>query len=226
MGIKNASTLKKKFHLADSVLESSELAELYKDNAIYVDVFGAFYWKIRKSLYQGDVEKLAKFFQSTFPLPNTTFVFDGARSDQKKGTHTRRDESREIRLRKLEGCINQISARLVAKKRVSKALWKKAEDLLEKNYVAPQSSISKLVECMEKLNLTVAVAEGEADVFIATKNNCDLVITNDSDLLFYPNIGAVATVQRSFVLPTFTVIKRNVVLQRLKLSSGKFPVYY
>ena len=221
MGVKGASRLKKKYQLAVDTFTQHEMARILDGERVYVDVFGAFYTLVKSYLYKNKVVQLASFFKNSFSYENTIFVFDGNRTIEKSTTHAERDRKRTSRLSNLELLIKTMEEKVQDQylTRISKAKWKKVENGLLKDYVPQKDLVEELVESMESLGLSCVIAKGEADVYIASCQDCSIAISNDSDLIFHRNIQMCASVKVVGRLLQFTTYPKEVIVERLRLEN-------
>jgi hypothetical protein len=151
-------------------------------------LFGVPFWK-----------KVQKYFANAPEGVTFEFVLDGRHSDQKATETRKRDALANASLGKVKSTIKNNKrkkkrrcGRKRSQKRWSNGTWKYLAKHTRKSFRITQEIRNELFKTGISLGLTVIQADGEADVFLATRpplvngarviNN---VISTDTDLLFH-----------------------------------------
>lgn len=188
---------------------------------IHVDMVGAFYRYLKKLFVNCDQDyqqamasasnKLLRFIQAIVPKDRSILYLDGNPTLERDLAHQVRLTSHLNRQQSFEQKLLEFEAHpsyshLAKLKRNAGELFSFTEDMKQ---ILFQTAIQK--------GWTIFISRGEAEVEIGKLGG--IVLTEDSDMLFYPNISTVIrlTGQRQF-----QVYYKSSVLAKLQLSSNAF----
>lgn len=216
MGVQGAHPFIKKksvkFIKYDSILDFASSTT----NVVYLDLFGCFFYKMKKLMFLGKKEAFLHYLISILKeSKNIIVVFDGARSEQKLETSLNRLAIQEKAADKLRVCLEK-SAIL---ERLSKSHYRALEDLLLRAYTISEDNIKFLKEGLVSADIKILEAPMEADVVIAKVPNV-IVISIDSDFYFHKNVKTFGKFTRSGII----AFEKKDILASLKTSTAQLVV--
>jgi len=160
----------------------------------HIDILGCFFSTIRRAYSCYDADKAHLIVESAikkYALPTNSILYmDGQPSQEKRATNVRRQEIRDKAVRQAELDIIRLEDRVGTKQKMRKQVYFSAKRNLEKAFSWALVAKQSLIEFLLSNGWTVVICETEADVTIARYSQPDdIVVSRDSDLLFYHNVG-------------------------------------
>ncbi|KAF9926703.1 hypothetical protein FBU30_003779, partial [Linnemannia zychae] len=223
MGVKNAwPFLKKQGVIADPQCKVSLVST---DSKIHVDVCSTHNTPIRyiysnaKDLAEAHI-KLEQWLLKIENMGRVRFYIDGMPAQEKHQTHINRYQVRQKALVKAEAAISVLESRLSEKKRVRKLHISKANKPLQQAFHWSIESRKSFVDYMIGKNYDIVLCPTESDVLIAAECQPeDVVLSCDSDLLFYKSVPIVWRPIGSYKSRRFVPYEKKAILEVLGLSS-------
>lgn len=223
MGVKNAWPFLKKQGLSPDAQGQVPLSSTI--SKIRVDVCSTHNTPIRyiyshsEDLTEAHI-KLEHWLQKIGSKDKLRFYIDGQPAKEKQQTHINRHQVRKKALMKADVAISDLETRLSEKKRVRKLHITKANKSLQQAFHWSLESRKSFVEYMSGKNYDIVLCPTESDVLIAAECKLeDVVVSCDSDLLFYQSVPLIWRPIGSYKLRRFVPYEKKLVLETIELSS-------
>jgi len=226
MGVKGTHLFLKKRGLTSSFVENIDsLSSLFKDPiTIHVDLLGSFYPTILTNFFRHDISMAAKLLinhlNATLPKNISSLYIDGRRTKEKKCTSEKRQQRKEKDQKTTERLLRIAEGKAAQGRRISgshiDAIFRSARRAFE---LTP-NMMQEIFETAKEDGWSIVQCDGEADVHIG---NLDLtanavVVSGDSDLLFYENIHHILRPAKQGYL----FYKKSDILELLNMTSPQW----
>ncbi|CAO3676648.1 unnamed protein product [Umbelopsis ramanniana] len=128
-----------------------------------------------------------------FSVDRTILYLDGGRTKEKKETAERRRNVKEKDIRKLNAMFRVAEGKAAQGQPISASQYDALRCLSRRTFTLTDSMKETLVQKAREEGWNMVACEGEADVHIGglDLDETDVVISGDSDLLFYPRVQQV-----------------------------------
>ena len=158
-----------------------------------IDVLGCHFTTIRRAYSCNDDAKAHLIVEaaiSNHAVPfNSVLYLDGQPCEEKKATNVRRQEVRDKAVKQVEIDIPRLEDRVSTKQKMRKQVYFSAKKNIEKAFTWSPASKLGLFIFLRLRGWVVTLCDTEADLTIACQSRPgDIIISRDSDLLFYKNV--------------------------------------
>ena len=226
MGVKGTHFFLKKRGLTPSFVENvASLSSVFKDPiTIHVDLLGTFYPTILTNFFRHDISMAAKLLvnhlNATLPKNISSLYIDSGRTKEKKCTSEKRQQTKEKDQKKTERLLRIAEGKAAQGRRISgsqmDAIFRSARRAFE---LTPKM-MQEIFETAKEDGWSIVQCDGEADVHIGSLDLTAnaVVVSGDSDLLFYENIHHV-------LRPTkqgYFLYKKSDILELLNMTSPQW----
>jgi hypothetical protein len=199
-----------------------DIVTMYSQETIHVDIVGTFYQVFEENFLrcsEHNIDKknigmrnVLRHLSVVLPKQRCILYIDGKPTVERTRAHTKRVESRLKTQRALEKELEKHLSKQ------TKLRHKKLIDMSKKLFRITRDLEALFVSTAQQDGWKVVVAEGEAEVAIGREGG--IVLTSDSDMLFYPKVtGVIKPVGRNY----YYYHKKDI-LDALFISNEAFTV--
>jgi hypothetical protein len=194
MGVNGTHSFLKKRGLSAQVLSSPMIESV---NTVHVDLLGSYYQMVIDNFFLKVPNVAAKLIFTKlghiFSVDRTILYLDGGRTKEKQETAERRRNVKKKDIRKLDVMFRVAEGKAAQGRLISASQYDALCRLSRRTFTLTDSMKKKLVQIAREEGWNMVACEGEADVHIGglDLDETNVVISGDSDLLFYPRVQQV-----------------------------------